>query len=79
MRLMQEDAMEKIHAGLTTLDEILRVVPIENAAHPECPKCSERILPMFKYCPHCGTKNAVQAPPSRSHSRHSMHEEVLHT
>ena len=30
MRLMQEDAMEKVKLGLTTLDEVLRVVPFEN-------------------------------------------------
>src|SRR5258708_30640749 len=30
MRLMQEDAVEKILSGVTTLEEILRVVPTEN-------------------------------------------------
>jgi type II secretory ATPase GspE/PulE/Tfp pilus assembly ATPase PilB-like protein len=79
MRLMSEDAIEKLYSGLTTLDEVLRVVPVDAAAQPECPNCGERILPMFKYCPHCGTKNAIQAAPSRSHTRPSLHEEVLQT
>ena len=30
MRLMQEDALEKVKQGVTTLDEVLRVVPFEN-------------------------------------------------
>jgi len=29
MQLMQEDAMEKVRVGATTLDEVLRVVPFE--------------------------------------------------
>jgi type IV pilus assembly protein PilB len=77
MRLMSEDAIEKVQAGLTTLEEVLRVVPVEAAAQPECPKCGERILPMFRYCPHCGTKNAIQSSPSRSNSRPTLAEEVL--
>lgn len=77
MRLMLEDAVEKLHSGMTTLEEIFRVVPIENVSHAECPKCSERIMPMFKYCPHCGSKNAIQTRASRSHSRHHVREEVL--
>ncbi len=56
MRLMQEDAIEKLHAGLTTLEEILRVVPIETALYLECAKCRQTILPSFKLCPYCGTR-----------------------
>ena len=77
MRLMLEDAMEKLRIGMTTLEEIFRVVPTENVSHADCPKCNERILPMFKFCPHCGTKNAVPSNPSRSSSRHSISEEML--
>jgi type IV pilus assembly protein PilB len=78
MRLMQEDALEKIRNGVTTLEEILRVVPTENIPQAECPKCNQRILPTFKYCPHCGTKNAVPSKATRSSSRHSISQEVLH-
>jgi type II secretory ATPase GspE/PulE/Tfp pilus assembly ATPase PilB-like protein len=56
MRLMQEDAMEKLRSGLTTLDEILRVVPVETVSYAECSKCAQNILPAFKYCPYCGTR-----------------------
>ncbi len=29
MKLMQEDAIEKVRGGISTLDEVLRVVPFE--------------------------------------------------
>jgi hypothetical protein len=79
MRLMVDDAMDKLRGGLTSLEEVLRVVPIENVVHADCPKCHERILPMFKYCPHCGTKNAVQAAPTppRPTPPPSLSEEVM--
>jgi type IV pilus assembly protein PilB len=76
MRLIQEDALEKVLTGLTTLDEIVRVVPTENIPLMECPKCNEHIVPSFKYCPHCGTKNAVPSKIARIRSRHWFPEEV---
>jgi type IV pilus assembly protein PilB len=76
MRLMQEDALEKVLSGVTTLDEILRVVPTENISLLECPSCNERILPLFKYCPHCGTKCAAPSKVARSRPRHWFPEEV---
>ena len=76
MRLMQEDAMDKILSGVTTLEEILRAVPTENVSFPECQRCNERILPLFKYCPHCGAKNAPLAKAERSRTRHWFTEEI---
>jgi type IV pilus assembly protein PilB len=76
MRPMQEDALDKILSGMTTLEEVLRVVPTEKSSQAECPKCNQRILPTFKYCPHCGTKNAAPSTASRSRSRHWIPEEV---
>jgi type IV pilus assembly protein PilB len=66
MRLMQENALEKVLSGTTTLEEILRVVPMEASAHVECAKCSHHILPAFNFCPTCGARCAVQSPPRRS-------------
>jgi len=54
MRRMQNDAFEKLHLGLTTLEEILRVVPVENAALAECKECQHELLPTFHFCPYCG-------------------------
>jgi type IV pilus assembly protein PilB len=76
MSLMQEDALEKVLSGLTTLEEIIRVVPSENISFLDCPKCDQRILPLFNYCPHCGTKNAASSKAARSGTRHWFPEEV---
>jgi type II secretory ATPase GspE/PulE/Tfp pilus assembly ATPase PilB-like protein len=65
MRLMQEDALVKLVSGTTTLDEILRVVPMESSSYLECPKCSHRILPAFNFCPSCGTRSAHKSSSNR--------------
>ncbi len=77
MRMMLEDAIEKLRLGMTTMEEILRVVPVENVSRADCPKCNQRILPMFKFCPHCGKENAVKSNSTHSGSRHSTPEEIL--
>jgi type II secretory ATPase GspE/PulE/Tfp pilus assembly ATPase PilB-like protein len=58
MRLMQEDALEKLLSGTTALDEILRVVPMESISVLECEACHYHILPAFNFCPSCGTRCA---------------------
>jgi type II secretory ATPase GspE/PulE/Tfp pilus assembly ATPase PilB-like protein len=77
MRVMQEDAMEKLQRGLTTLEEIVRVVPMGSPSHTECSKCMERILPTSQYCSHCGAQNATLSNSSRSKPRNSIPEGVL--
>jgi type IV pilus assembly protein PilB len=65
MRLMKEDAIEKVLRGTTTLDEILRVVPMETVTFVECAKCNHHILPAFNFCPSCGTRCALKSASSR--------------
>jgi type II secretory ATPase GspE/PulE/Tfp pilus assembly ATPase PilB-like protein len=77
MRLMQEDALEKLRAGVTTLGEILRVVPVEKVSQVECPNCNQHLLPSFRYCPHCGTKNNLHSARSRSGSSQPDLQPVL--
>jgi hypothetical protein len=55
MKLMQEDALEKVRAGVTTLGEVQRVVAFENAPALKCPACGRSLTPAFRFCPHCGT------------------------
>jgi type IV pilus assembly protein PilB len=64
MKLMQEDALEKILTGMTSIEEISRVVPVHTGSFPECVQCGRRISPSFLYCPHCGVKRHA---PSASH------------
>jgi type IV pilus assembly protein PilB len=68
MRSMQEDAMDKLHQGLTTLEEVLRVVPMETITNIECRKCSHHVFPSFKFCPNCGTRCSVERKPARNNS-----------
>jgi len=77
MRLMQEDALSKLMNGMTTLEEILRVIPVETARDVECPKCFQNILPTFKFCPSCGTRCARETSDRMSHKRELIPEEVV--
>jgi type II secretory ATPase GspE/PulE/Tfp pilus assembly ATPase PilB-like protein len=77
MKLLQEDALEKLQSGITTLDEILRVVPFETLAPAECTECGHELLPTFRYCPHCGTKRETGGPASLSGSSLTISDGVL--
>jgi type IV pilus assembly protein PilB len=54
MRPMQEDAMDKVKQGITTLDEVMRVVPFEHEATLRCPSCGKGLASTFLFCPFCG-------------------------
>jgi type IV pilus assembly protein PilB len=55
LRLMQEDALEKVCSGVTTLDEALRVIPFEGIRTTDCSVCGQNLVPAFRFCPYCGT------------------------
>jgi type II secretory ATPase GspE/PulE/Tfp pilus assembly ATPase PilB-like protein len=77
MRPMQEDAMEKLRSGVTTLEEILRVIPIESLSCAQCSKCGQDILPAFRFCPYCGTRCTPDSQIKRSQSPKSVSEGIL--
>jgi type IV pilus assembly protein PilB len=77
MRLMQEDALEKVVTGTTTLEEILRVVPTEALVFAECAKCNHHVLPAYNFCPSCGTRCGPEAFSSGSRRRDLVPEGVL--
>ena len=52
-RFLLEDAIEKVRAGLTTLDEILRVIQLEETDVVGCPSCGAFINRDFSTCPYC--------------------------
>jgi type II secretory ATPase GspE/PulE/Tfp pilus assembly ATPase PilB-like protein len=63
MKLMQEDALEKVKVGITSLEEVLRVVPFEQAAIQRCRNCGKSLAPTFLFCPYCGAgTRQVSAP-----------------
>ncbi len=54
MVLLREDALEKVRAGITSPDEVLRVVQIDETEVP-CPSCKAIIEADFASCPYCRT------------------------
>jgi type IV pilus assembly protein PilB len=71
MKLMQEYAIERVREGVTTLEEVLRVIPFEPVTSSRCSACDCEILPAFLFCPFCGAKAANPAP-SKSRKRSLM-------
>src|SRR5437899_891473 len=61
MKMMQEYALEKVRLGLTTLDEVQRVVPFEPIAKSGCAGCGRELLAAFMFCPYCGLKKSAAA------------------
>jgi type IV pilus assembly protein PilB len=77
MRLMQEDALDRLEMGETTLDEILRVVPFEKVALADCLNCGHHVLPTYRFCPDCGTPGAAGPNTSRTPSKGAVDKRVL--
>jgi type IV pilus assembly protein PilB len=69
MRLMQQDALEKIVKGITSVEEVSRVVPVHSDGFAVCVKCTRKITPSFQFCPHCGKEQ--RPAQSRSNERSS--------
>jgi RNA polymerase subunit RPABC4/transcription elongation factor Spt4 len=49
-----EDGLMKVKAGVTTPDELLRVVTEVREARALCPECGVSVSPDFVACPTCG-------------------------
>ena len=73
---MQEDALSKLMTGLTTLEEILRVIPVEAVRDIQCTKCYQQLMPSFKFCPSCGTRRALETAEHTRQSRELVPEEI---
>ena len=52
-RTLFEDATMKLLAGLTTVDEVFRVVQLDEGTR--CPSCRAEVADEFTVCPHCST------------------------
>jgi hypothetical protein len=62
MRLMHEDGLDKTKAGLTTYDEILRIVPFEAVTRCLCATCGQQLHAAFHFCPFCGERRSSMEP-----------------
>ena len=52
MKLLREDALDKVKQGITSPDEVLRVVQVDETEAP-CPQCGGLIEADFSTCPYC--------------------------
>ena len=59
MRLIHEYAVEHVLAGLTTLEEVQRVVPFTQVASANCTSCFRELSPLFLFCPYCGERRSI--------------------
>ena len=56
MQIMLEDGIDKIKEGITTIEEIVRVCPVDPdvvASMVSCPECGEQVTGTDQICPAC--------------------------
>jgi type IV pilus assembly protein PilB len=59
MRSLREVGLATASQGLTTLDELLRVIPPDVDDEGVCPVCAHVLEPDFAFCPACATELGV--------------------
>lgn len=62
---MQEYALELVRNGVTTFEEVRRVMAFEKTSAEACGSCARELSPNFVFCPFCGIKRNgthAQAP-----------------
>jgi type IV pilus assembly protein PilB len=72
MITLQSDALDKVHSGVTTLTEVMRVVSFDRApvATAKCIQCGTPQTPSFRFCPQCGAPRDRRAGSGASGERH---------
>ncbi|WP_026842586.1 ATPase, T2SS/T4P/T4SS family [Citrifermentans bremense] len=55
MRTLIEDGLEKVRLGMTTLEELLRVMGPQLVYQRRCESCDRVVDAKFLFCPFCGT------------------------
>ena len=74
IKFMQERGMELLRQGITTFEEIQRVVPFAQLGPDACDKCGQDVSPSFAFCPHCGNKRFVAQPAFATATKENRHE-----
>src|SRR2546422_5930683 len=55
MTTLGEDGLNKAKAGLTTLEELVRVIEVSSKTESICPSCARIVQYDFMACPYCET------------------------
>jgi predicted amidophosphoribosyltransferase len=58
-------ALEKVLTGVTTVDEVYRVVETESESATACPQCATPLEAEFVMCPSCGYSVSSTCPGCR--------------
>jgi type IV pilus assembly protein PilB len=58
---LAEQATQKVVEGLTTVEEVMRVVDVGLEAN-RCPTCDRQVEDTFAVCPHCSTPLRTRCP-----------------
>jgi type IV pilus assembly protein PilB len=69
IKFMQEYALDLIREGVTTLEEVQRVVAFSHGSAEACGSCGRELSPNFAFCPFCGVQRLgwhLQIPERRS-------------
>ena len=62
-------ALAKVYAGLTTPEELLRILQVEEEEVAACPNCRAQIDPDFSVCPYCSQALKALCRECRQHLR----------
>jgi type IV pilus assembly protein PilB len=70
IKFMQDYALDLVREGLTTIEEVQRVVAFGQASAEGCRSCNRELSPSFVFCPFCGIhRHGSEAPPRRPQPR----------
>jgi hypothetical protein len=56
IKFMQEYALDLVHGGVTTFEEVQRVIAFGQVSMEACGSCARELSPNFAFCPYCGVK-----------------------
>jgi type IV pilus assembly protein PilB len=70
MKFMQEYGLELVRDGITTMEELQRVVPFAQLTPETCGSCGRDVSTAFSFCPHCGDKRLGRAQREHGQPRH---------
>jgi type IV pilus assembly protein PilB len=65
IKFMQEYALDLVREGLTTIEEVQRVVAFSQASVETCKSCARELSPNFSFCPFCGSDRLSSEPRQR--------------